>query len=85
MGGGGGGIYFEKTAQGIVAAGSVYNPNYGEMAADSIAKEIEERKLVPATARTQDAASGEDLVSPANGMDELTPGADEVAAFASDP
>ena len=73
----GGGGYFDKTAQGIVAAGSIYNSSYGKMAADSIAKEIDERNLVAATARTEMVASGEDPVPPATGTDKITPGKDE--------
>jgi hypothetical protein len=56
---GGGGRYWYS----MMGAGSVLNSDYGKMAADSIAKEIEERKLVPPTAETQAAASA-DQVSP---------------------
>jgi hypothetical protein len=73
--GGGGGSYYTLTPQGIVAAGIAHNPDYGKLAADSIAKEIEERKLIPAAATTEEIASGEEHVSPAAGTDEITAGA----------
>jgi hypothetical protein len=75
----GGGGYLDKTAQGIIAAGSVYNSSYGKMAADSIAKEIDERALVAATARTEVVASGADPVAPATGADKIKPSKDEGA------
>ena len=43
----GGGSNPWLTPQGMVAAGVAHNPDYGKMAADSIAKEVEERGLVP--------------------------------------
>jgi hypothetical protein len=69
----GGGAYLDKTAQGIVAAGTVFNPSYGQMAADSIAKEIEERQLVSPTASPQAIASGQDQASPATTADVIAP------------
>jgi hypothetical protein len=33
----------------MIAAASAQNPDYGKMAAESIAKELEERNLVPPT------------------------------------
>jgi len=73
----GGGGYLDKTAQGIIAAGSVYNSNYGKMAADSIAKEIDERKLVAATAGTEAVASHAEPIAPATGADKITHRKDE--------
>jgi hypothetical protein len=45
------GGYSWLTPAGMVAAGIAHNPDYGKMAAESIAKELEERKLVPPTAQ----------------------------------
>ena len=70
---GGGGRYWYS----MMGAGSVLNSDYGKMAADSIAKEIEERKLVPPTTETQVVASGEDQISPATGPDKIAPGEDQ--------
>jgi hypothetical protein len=72
---GGGGRYW----YGMMGAGSVLNSDYGKMAADSIAKEIEERKLVPPTAGTQVVASSADQVSPATETDKIAPGEDQGA------
>ena len=47
---------------------------YGKMAADSIAKEIAERNLVPPPTATQAVASGEDQVSPVTGADKIASG-----------
>jgi hypothetical protein len=66
--GGGGGINSWLTPQGMIAAASVHNPDYGKMAADSIAKEVEERKLIPPT--TEKIASG------ATGVEKLAPSKD---------
>jgi hypothetical protein len=74
---GGSGYYYWKTA--IISAGIADNPDYGKMAADSIAKEVEERKLVPPTTRTEAVASSEGQVSPATGTDKITPSEDEGA------
>ena len=65
--GGGGGPYDRLMVQGIIAAGRAHNPSYGKMAADSIAKEVEERKLIPATTSTEETVPGADHVSPATG------------------
>jgi hypothetical protein len=46
-----GGGYSWLTPAGMIAAASAHNPDYGKMAAESIAKELEERKLVPPTAQ----------------------------------
>jgi hypothetical protein len=46
-----GGGYSWLTPTGIIAGASALNPDYGKMAAESIAKELEERKLVPPTAQ----------------------------------
>jgi hypothetical protein len=62
--GGGSGPWL--TPQGTIAAGVAHNPDYGKMAADSIAKEVEERGLVPKDAGSQ--------VAPTAGTDESTPG-----------
>jgi hypothetical protein len=75
--GGGGGSYHWLTPQGIVAAGVAYNPNYGKMAADSIAKEVEERKLIPAAAGTEEIATVAEQVSPAAAADESTASEDQ--------
>jgi hypothetical protein len=75
----GGGTYYYKTAQGIVAAGTVFNPSYGQMAADSIAKEIEERKLVSPTASPQAIAPGQVQASPATTADAIAPSEDQAA------
>jgi hypothetical protein len=55
----------------MLGAGSVLNSDYGKMAADGIAKEIEERNLVPPPTGTQAVASGEDQVPPATGADKI--------------
>jgi hypothetical protein len=67
----GGGSYFGLTPQGMIAAGVAHNPEYGKMAADSIAKEVKERNLVPATADAQDPAAGAEQAAAAT--DEVTP------------
>jgi hypothetical protein len=64
---GGGGRYWYS----MMGAGSVLGPDYGKMAADSIAKEIKERNLVPPTAGTQVDASSADQVPPAPGTDKI--------------
>jgi hypothetical protein len=66
---GGGGSYGLLAPGGIVAAGTVLNPNYGKMAADSIAKEIEERKIAPATITAQLTTPGEEPAPPATGTE----------------
>ena len=71
--GGGGGTYFGFTPQGIIAAGCAQNPNYGKTIADSIAKEVEERKLDPPTTTTEVIASGKAQVSPTARPSEVTP------------
>jgi hypothetical protein len=43
----GGGYNPWLTPRGMVAAGVAHNPDYGKMAADSIAKEIKDRGLAP--------------------------------------
>jgi hypothetical protein len=73
----GGGSHWWMGAQGIVAAGTLYNPDYGKMAADSLAKELEERKLVPPTTSAQAAQPGQDQVPPSTTADEITPRKDE--------
>jgi hypothetical protein len=66
---GGGGYAYWKA--GMMGVGGVLNSDYGKIAADSIAKEIEERNLIPPPTGTQAAASGEDQVSPAAGADKI--------------
>ena len=58
----GGGSYFWLTPQGMIAAGVAHNPEYGKMAADSIAKEVKERNLIPGT-NTEQAATGTEPVA----------------------
>lgn len=53
---GGGGYYHWLTPQGMIAAGIAHNPDYGKMAADSIAKEVEERNLIPKSASGEQVA-----------------------------
>jgi hypothetical protein len=67
-----GGGYSWLTPAGMVAAASAHNPDYGKMAAESIAKELEERKLVPPS--TEKIATIEEPISPATGTDAATPG-----------
>jgi hypothetical protein len=55
----GGGSYFWLTPQGTLALGVAHNPEYGRMAADSIAKGVEERNLIPAAANAQDTAAAQ--------------------------
>ena len=71
MGGGGGYTYWKA---GMMGAGGVLHSDYGKMAADSIAKEIAERNLVPPPTATQAVASGEDQVSPVTGADKIASG-----------
>jgi hypothetical protein len=59
----GGGSTSGLTPQGVIAAGIAHNPDYGKMAADSIAKEAAERGLLPKVANGEQAA-------PATGTDE---------------
>jgi hypothetical protein len=66
---GGGGYYQWLTPQGMIAAGVAYNPDYGKMAAESIAKEVAERNLVPAAASAEGAAAAESI-APATGANE---------------
>jgi hypothetical protein len=73
----GGGSGYSLTPQGIIAAGVAYNPSYGKMAADSIAKEVEERKLIPVAASKEEIASGEEQILPATATDEATASADQ--------
>jgi hypothetical protein len=61
----GGGSYFWLTPQGTLALGVAHNPEYGKMAADSIAKEVEERNLIPAAANPQDTATSAAQAAPA--------------------
>jgi hypothetical protein len=68
----GGGSSTGLTPQGIIAAGVAYNPKYGKMAADSIAKELEERKLIPPAATTEEIASDGVQAAPATPTDEIT-------------
>jgi hypothetical protein len=63
---GGGGFNPWLTPQGMIAAGVAHNPDYGKVAADSIAKEVEERGLVPK-------ASNGEQVAPATGTYESMP------------
>jgi hypothetical protein len=65
----GGGPYGWMAPAGIVATGSVLNPNYGKMAADSIAKEVEERKIAGATITAKAIAPGEEQATPATGTE----------------
>jgi hypothetical protein len=58
----GGGAYSGLTPQGMIAAGVAHNPEYGKMAADSIAKEVKERNLIPGT-NTEQAATGTEPVA----------------------
>lgn len=69
-----GGSYVGVTPQGIVAAGVAYNPNYGKMAADSIAKEVEERRLVVAAAAAPEEIADGEQPAPATGADGIAPG-----------
>jgi hypothetical protein len=73
----GGGTYYQMGAQGIVAAGTLYNPNYGKMAADSIAKELEERKLLSPTTSVE---PGQDQAAPTTSADEIPPGKNQGTA-----
>jgi hypothetical protein len=66
----GGGGYFGLTPQGMIAVGVAHNPEYGKLAADSIAKEVKERKHVPATANAQHTATGAEQAAPAAGTNE---------------
>jgi hypothetical protein len=68
MGGGGGGFSW-LTPAGMLAA---QNPDYGKMAAESIAKELEERNLVPPTA--EKVATIEEPISPATGTNTASGG-----------
>jgi hypothetical protein len=70
---GGGGRYWYS----MMGAGSVLGPDYGKMAADGIAKEIEERNLVLPTTAMQAVASSEDQISPATGTEKIAPGEDQ--------
>jgi hypothetical protein len=63
----GGGSYGLLGPGGIVAAGTVLNPNYGKLAADSIAKEIEERKIAPAAITAEAIAPGEEQATSTTG------------------
>jgi hypothetical protein len=54
----------------MIAAGVAHNPDYGKMAADSIAKEVEERNLLPKSASTQ--AAGGAQVAPATASTDLS-------------
>jgi hypothetical protein len=65
----GGGSYSGLTPQGMIAAGIAHNPEYGKLAADSIAKEVAERNLVAKSA-ADDAAPGEQA-APASAADGL--------------
>ena len=56
----GGGSNPWLTPQGMVAAGVAHNPDYGKMAADSIAKEVEERGLAPKAASAEPVAPATD-------------------------
>jgi hypothetical protein len=49
----GGGGYNWLTPQGMIAAGIAHNPDYGKTAADSLAKEVAERNIVPTTASAE--------------------------------
>jgi hypothetical protein len=62
----GGGSNPWLTPQGMVAAGVAHNPDYGKIAADSIAKEVEERGLIPKDPNGEQAA-------PATGTTERGP------------
>jgi hypothetical protein len=64
----GGGYNPWLTPQGMIAAGIAHNPDYGKMAADSIAKEVEERGLAAVTANAE-GESGEQA-APATGTSE---------------
>jgi hypothetical protein len=75
----GGGSYYGLTPQGIVAAGVAYNPNYGKMAADNIAREVEERQLIVPAAGTEEIAGREVQASSVTRSDEITSGADHGA------
>jgi hypothetical protein len=66
----GGGSYLWLTPQGMIAAGVAHNPEYGKLAAESIAQEVKERNLIPPTADTQDTATGAGQA--ATGTDETT-------------
>jgi hypothetical protein len=72
---GGGGRYWYS----MMGAGSVLNSDYGKIAADSIAKEIEERNLVASTTAAQAVASSADPISPATGTDKIAPGEDQTS------
>jgi hypothetical protein len=63
----GGGPYRWMAPAGVVAAGSILNPNYGKMAAESIAKEVEERKIATQTAEA--ITSSEEQAKPATGTE----------------
>jgi hypothetical protein len=67
----GGGSYSGLTPQGMIAAGIAHNPEYGKLAADSIAKEVAERNLVGTTASADDAAPGAEQATPASATAEL--------------
>ena len=75
----GGGSYYGLTPQGIIAAGVAYNPHYGKMAADNIAREVEERQLVAPAPGAKYIAGGEEQASPVTGTDENPPGEDHGA------
>jgi hypothetical protein len=75
----GGGSYYELTPEGIIAAGVAYNPHYGKMAADNIAKEVEERQLIAPAAETEDIAGLQELASPVTRANEITSGGDHGA------
>ena len=64
----GGGSASGLTPQGMIAAGIAHNPEYGKLAADSIAKEVAERNLVPKAAGAQDATGAQ--IAPTTGANE---------------
>jgi len=63
----GGGSASGLTPQGMIAAGIAHNPEYGKLAADSIAKEVAERNLVPKAAGAQDSATAAEQAAAATG------------------
>lgn len=75
----GGGSYYEPTPQGIIAAGVAYNPSYGKMAADDIAREVEERQLVAPAPGTEEIAGREEHASSSPSANEIPSGEDHGA------